>query len=178
MEGTPKWMFYNGKSYWNGWFGGSPMTMETSIWVGYLRHQSTRVAIHCFFMETCLFDWRRQSAAAVDHWIPMPPAKQTGEKHAQFPYVRSMEKHTLGICHDTVKMMAVFPGKFKWDMGVWRNTHQVQWWFNGIVMGYNYDQQCEMGVAKRNYHSHQYRVTSEPRCVTPNDAQAIPANLW
>ena len=110
--------------------------------------------------------------------IEFPCHLRSKEKHAQFPYVRSMEKHTLGICHDTVKMMAVFPGKFKWDMGVWRNTHQVQWWFNGIVMGYNYDQQCEMGVAKRNYHSHQYRVTSEPRCVTPNDAQAIPANLW
>ena len=36
-RGTPKWMVYNGKPYWNGWFGGfNPLFSETSIY--YFNH--------------------------------------------------------------------------------------------------------------------------------------------
>ena len=35
-RGTPKWMVYNGKPYWNGWFG-VPLFSETSICVSYRR---------------------------------------------------------------------------------------------------------------------------------------------
>ena len=31
-RGTPKWMVYNGKPYWNGWFGGTPMFGNTHMW--------------------------------------------------------------------------------------------------------------------------------------------------
>ena len=30
-RGTPKWMVYNGKPYWNGWFGGTPIFGNTHI---------------------------------------------------------------------------------------------------------------------------------------------------
>ena len=33
-RGTPKWMVYNGKPYWNGWFGvGVPLFLETPIYI-------------------------------------------------------------------------------------------------------------------------------------------------
>ena len=31
-RGTPKWMVYSGKPYWNGWFWGYPFFSETPIW--------------------------------------------------------------------------------------------------------------------------------------------------
>ena len=35
-KGTLKWMVYNGKSYWNGWFGGTPIFGNTHMYSIYL----------------------------------------------------------------------------------------------------------------------------------------------
>ena len=42
MEGIPKWMVYNGKSYWNGWFGGTPILGNFHIYI-YISPIVTRV---------------------------------------------------------------------------------------------------------------------------------------
>ena len=31
--GTQKWMVYNGKSYWDGWFGGNPILGNLHIYI-------------------------------------------------------------------------------------------------------------------------------------------------
>ena len=40
-RGTPKWMVYNGKPYWNGWFGGTIIFGHTHIDRPKLRHECT-----------------------------------------------------------------------------------------------------------------------------------------
>ena len=62
FRGTPKWMVYNGKPYWNGWFGGTPIFGNTNIciWIyGDTEREwdmdVLRILLQCF----CNLDWKR-----------------------------------------------------------------------------------------------------------------------
>ena len=50
-RGTPKWMVYNGKPYWNGWFGGTTIFGNThldNLKIASTKHRSTPKDFTCF----------------------------------------------------------------------------------------------------------------------------------
>ena len=58
-RGTPKWMVFNGKPYWNGWFGGTTIfgNTHTYIWVSNIRHLFVLFCLEGEWASSICFRW-------------------------------------------------------------------------------------------------------------------------
>ena len=71
--GTPKWMVYNGKSHWSGWFGGTPISENPHIiyidltYVLYIELYKNKASINALLVQID----RNQKLMNVDIFVSM-----------------------------------------------------------------------------------------------------------
>ena len=88
---APKWMVYNGKPYQNGWFGGPPLFLETSM--------SIHVTASSLWFETSSDSWCRCKALCTSRALGIRPQQNVEIKFVKLKFL------TKSICQQQIALI-------------------------------------------------------------------------